>query len=82
MTEENADLWNGRPNWLSKLSYKYISNARGRDFDELPCSESFDNTSTPALRTDDSLSLRKVMISGMDRLSKLGYKYINEGPSG
>ena len=65
MAEECDDLRNGRSNRLSKLSYKYINNVQVRNFDTLPCSESINNASAPALQTSNSLWLRSSMISGM-----------------
>ena len=69
-SQELNYLWNGRPNWLSKLGYKYLNNVQPevRKSDTLPCSESFANEFIPSLRTYGTLWLRSVIICGMAAL--------------
>ena len=64
MTEEGNNLSNVRLNRLSKLGYEYISNVLVGNLDTLPCSESFDNASAPAIRTFWLSLLRKETIWG------------------
>ena len=64
--EEDFHLWNGRPNWVLKLSYHdYINNVQVKVFDTLPCSRSFANAFTTTFRTSQFPYLRMVIICGM-----------------
>jgi hypothetical protein len=57
-------------NWLSELGYKYINNVQVKSsIPSLPCSENFDNAFAAALRTFNTLSPRREIISGMAGLT-------------
>src|SRR5437899_3268734 len=65
VTEEGDEMWNSRLNCLLISSYNYINDIQVKNFDTLPCFESFANAFAHALQMSQSLLLRRMMRCGM-----------------